>query len=197
MSTADSQLLCASSAFASDVYKPVIRKNKSTDKEMFWAGRYVVLIIAIIAVLIASNPNSKSIMGLVENAWGIFGAAFGPAILLSLFWKRFTFAGAVAGIFVGAAFGPAILLSLFWKRFTFKGAVAGIAAGAIVDIGWLIVHGRMTAADPAYAGIFTLYEILPGFVAGLVIAVIVTLIDRHPSAEVEELFDAGVNYSEE
>lgn len=167
MSTADSQLLCASSAFASDVYKPVIRKNKSTDKEMFWAGRYVVLIIAIIAVLIASNPNSKSIMGLVENAWGIFGAAFGPAILLSL----------------------------FWKRFTFKGAVAGIAAGAIVDIGWLIIHGQMTAADPYYSGIFTLYEILPGFIAGLVIAVIVTLIDKKPSAEVEALFDKASSES--
>ncbi len=149
MSTADSQLLCASSAFASDVYKPVIRKNKSTDREMFWAGRYVVLIIAIIAVLIASDPNSKSIMGLVENAWGIFGAAFGPAILLSL----------------------------FWKRFTFKGAVAGILVGAVVDIVWL-----------AFIGL-GVYEILPGFIAGLIAAVIVTLIDREPSAEVQALFD--------
>jgi sodium/proline symporter len=161
MSTADSQLLCASSAFASDVYKPVIRKNKSTDREMFWAGRYVVLIIAVIAVLIASNPNSKSIMDLVENAWGIFGAAFGPAILLSL----------------------------FWKRFTFSGAVAGITGGAITDIVWLIIHGQLSAANPSYNGIFTLYEILPGFVIGLIIAVIVTLIDKKPSADVEALFD--------
>ena len=149
MSTADSQLLCASSAFASDVYKPVIRKNKSTDREMFWAGRYVVLIIAIIAVLIASDPSSKSIMGLVENAWGIFGAAFGPAILLSLFWKRFTFIGAVAGILVGA----------------------------VVDIVWL-----------AFIGL-GVYEILPGFVAGLIAAVVVTLIDKEPSSEVQALFD--------
>jgi len=149
MSTADSQLLCASSAFASDVYKPVIRKNRSTDREMFWAGRYVVLIIAIIAVLIASDPNSKSIMGLVENAWGIFGAAFGPAILLSLFWKRFTFKGAVAGIFVGA----------------------------VVDIVWL-----------AFIGL-GVYEILPGFVAGLIAAVVVTLIDKEPAPEVQALFD--------
>ncbi|MBQ8877220.1 MAG: sodium/proline symporter, partial [Lachnospiraceae bacterium] len=90
MSTADSQLLASASAFASDVYKPVIRKDKASDKEMLWAGRFVVLVIAVIAVLIASNPNSGTIMGLVENAWGVFGAAFGPAILLSLFWKRFT-----------------------------------------------------------------------------------------------------------
>ena len=110
MSTADSQLLASASAFASDVYKPIIRKNKASDKEMLWAGRFVVLIIAVIAVLIASNPNSGTIMGLVENAWGVFGAAFGPTILLSL----------------------------FWKRFTFEGAVAGILAGAIVDIAWLV-----------------------------------------------------------
>ena len=86
MSTADSQLLAASSAFASDVYKPLIRKDAS-DKEMLWAGRIVVAAIAIVALIIASNPNSGTIMGLVENAWGVFGAAFGPVILLSLFWK--------------------------------------------------------------------------------------------------------------
>ena len=103
MSTADSQLLMAASAFASDVYKPVFRKGKASDKEMMWAGRIVVLIISVVALLIASNPDSGSIMSLVSNAWGVFGAAFGPVILLSLFWKRFTFAGAVAGIVAGAA----------------------------------------------------------------------------------------------
>lgn len=159
MSTADSQLLCASSAFASDVYKPVIRKNKSTDKEMFWVGRYVVLIIAVIAVLIASNPNSQSIMDLVSNAWGIFGAAFGPAILLSL----------------------------FWKRFTFRGAVAGIASGAAVDIAWLILGQRNPGS------IFTLYEIIPGFVVGLIFAIVVSLIDKAPKKEVEDLFDLAVS----
>ncbi len=102
MSTADSQLLAAASSFASDVYKPIIRQGKSTDKEMMWVGRYVVLGIAFVALFIASNPNAGSIMSLVSNAWGVFGAAFGPAILLSLFWKRFTFHGAIAGIVVGA-----------------------------------------------------------------------------------------------
>lgn len=101
MSTADSQLLTSASAFASDVYKPVFRK-KASDREMLWSGRIVVIVIAIIALMIAANPNSGTIMGLVENAWGMFGAAFGPAILLSLFWRRFTFGGAVAGILVGA-----------------------------------------------------------------------------------------------
>ena len=123
MSTADSQLLAASSAFASDVYKPVIRKNKASEKEMQWAGRFVVLTIAVIAVLIAANPNSGTIMGLVENAWGVFGAAFGPAILLSLFWKRFTFSGAVAGILVGS------IVDICWLAFLSSTGIYEIIPG--------------------------------------------------------------------
>ncbi len=154
MSTADSQLLAASAAFASDVYKPIIRKNKASDKEMMWASRLVVLTIAVIAVLIASNPNSGTIMGLVENAWGVFGAAFGPSIILSL----------------------------FWKRFTFEGAVAGIIVGAVVDIAWL-----------AFLSSVGIYEIIPGFFAGLLAAVVVSLCTKAPSAEVEALFDRAVS----
>ena len=103
MSTADSQLLSAASAFAADVYKPIIRRGKAQDGEMMWMSRFVVLAIAFVAVFIASSPNAGSIMSLVSNAWGVFGASFGPAILLSLFWKRFNLQGAVAGIVVGAA----------------------------------------------------------------------------------------------
>ncbi len=112
MSTADSQLLSASSAFASDVYKPIIRKNKANDKEMNWVSRAVVAAIALVAVIIAANPNAGSIMALVSNAWGVFGAAFGPAIMLSLFWKRFNFQGALAGILVGAVVDIAWLVFL-------------------------------------------------------------------------------------
>ena len=101
MSTADSQLLSAASAFASDVYKPIVRSDKASDREMLWIGRMVVLLVAISALVIASNPNSGSIMGLVSNAWGVFGAAFGPTILLSLFWRKFNFMGAVVGIVTG------------------------------------------------------------------------------------------------
>lgn len=100
MSTADSQLLVASSSFTSDIYKPVFRKNAS-EKEVLWVGRVVVIVLSVIAYFIASNPNSSSIMGLVENAWAGFGAAFGPVIILSLYWKRFTYKGAVAGIVGG------------------------------------------------------------------------------------------------
>ena len=157
MSTADSQLLASASAFASDVYKPVFRKGKASDKEMLWAGRFVVLAISVIAVLIASDPNSGTIMGLVENAWGLFGAAFGPAIMLSL----------------------------FWKRFNFEGAIAGIVTGAVVDVLWLLCLSS--------TGI---YEIIPGTIAGLIAAIIVSRCTKAPSEEVEKLFDKAVSYTE-
>jgi len=152
MSTADSQLLASASAFAADVYKPVLRKD-ADDSEMFWAGRVVVIIIALAAVSIAAYPGSGTIMNLVGNAWGVFGAAFGPVILLSLFWKRLTFAG----------------------------AVAGIVAGAVVDVLWL-----------AFFSGTGLYEIIPGFAAGIIAAVIATLCSKGPGAAVEALYDKSV-----
>lgn len=136
MSTADSQLLAASSAFASDVYKPIIRNDMASDKEMLWAGRFVVLAVSIISVVIASNPNSGSIMSLVSNAWGVFGAAFGPTILCSLFWRRFNFAGALAGIVVGAAvdIGWFLYLSSTGIYELLPGFVAGFIAAAAVTL---------------------------------------------------------------
>ena len=157
MSTADSQLLAAASAFSSDVYKPIVRGNKASDREMLWTGRMVVLIIAVVALVIATNPESGTIMSLVSNAWGVFGAAFGPVILLSL----------------------------FWKRLNFFGALSGIVAGAAVDIAWL-----------AFLAGTGLYEIIPGFAAGLIVAVVVSLVTKKPSKEVEELFEAGVRYED-
>ncbi len=129
MSTADSQLLSASSSLASDVYKPIIRGNRASDRELMWVGRFVVLGVAVIALMIAANPNSGSIMGLVGNAWGLFGAAFGPAILLSLFWRKFDFAGAVAGILVGAAVD--ICWLVFLKQTGIYEILPGFAAGAV------------------------------------------------------------------
>jgi sodium/proline symporter len=128
MSTADSQLLSSASAFASDVYKPIIRKGKADDREMLWVGRAVVLAVAIAALLIASNPESGSIMNLVSNAWGVFGAAFGPAILLSLFWRRLTFGGAVAGIVVGA------VVDMVWLAFLSSTAVYEIVPGFLCGL---------------------------------------------------------------
>ena len=143
MSTADSQLLAAASAFASDVYKPVIRKQKASDKEMLWAGRIVVLAIAVVALLIAADPDAGSIMSLVSNAWGVFGAAFGPAIMLSLFWKRFTFEGAVAGIVVGAA------VDILWLTFLASTGVYEIIPGAVCGLLAAIVASKLSKAPSA------------------------------------------------
>lgn len=101
MSTIDSQLLVSSSALAEDVYKPFIRPDAS-QQELVWVGRAAVIGIALIALLIAGDPDSK-VLGLVSYAWGGFGAAFGPVIILSLFWRGVTRNGALAGIIVGAA----------------------------------------------------------------------------------------------
>ncbi len=128
MSTADSQLLTASSAFASDVYKPIIRKGRSSDREMLWIGRIVVIVISVIALIIASDPGSGSIMDLVSNAWGIFGAAFGPVIILSLCWKRFNFAGALAGIITGAA------VDGLWLAFLSSTGIYEIIPGFIASL---------------------------------------------------------------
>ncbi|MBO4652791.1 MAG: sodium/proline symporter [Lachnospiraceae bacterium] len=164
MSTADSQLLASSSAFSSDIYKP-IRKNAS-DREVAWAGRIVVAGICAVALFIALAGNS-TIMGLVGNAWGAFGAAFGPAILLSL----------------------------YWKRFNYTGAICGIITGFVVDIAWGVSRGAMVLdkADAVLTGTLGgLYEIIPGFFASLLVCIIVSLCTAKPSTEVEALFDEGV-----
>ncbi|MCD6380109.1 sodium/proline symporter, partial [bacterium] len=108
MSTADSQLLVSSAALTEDIYKPFIRKGAS-QKELVWVGRITVVIIAVIAFLLAMNP-SKKVLDLVAFAWGGFGAAFGPTIILSLFWKRMTRNGAFAGIVTGG------LTVVIWKQ---------------------------------------------------------------------------------
>lgn len=110
MSTLSCQLLVCSSAITEDFYKGFIRPHAS-QKELVWIGRLMVLLIAIIAIVIASNPES-SVLDLVANAWAGFGAAFGPVVLMSLFWRRMTGMGALAGMVVGA------LVVIFWKRWT-------------------------------------------------------------------------------
>ena len=98
MSTADSQLLVTSSAVTNDMFK-IFKKNAS-EKALMWISRGTVIVVAVIAYLIALDENS-TVMGLVSYAWAGLGAAFGPVMILSLFWKRMTMPGAVAGIIVG------------------------------------------------------------------------------------------------
>ena len=160
MSTADSQLLVASSSFTSDIYKPVFRKNAS-DKEVLWIGRVVVMLVAVVAFFIANSrgKGAAAIMDMVENAWGGFGAAFGPVIILSL----------------------------FWKRTTYKGAIAGVIGGAVVDVLWLTLLSAKTGV----------YEIVPGFICGLICCVVVSLIDKAPDKDVEDIFARATSASED
>lgn len=130
MSTADSQLLVASSAFTCDIYKPIINK-KATEKQTLWMGRLVVIIISVVAYVIAIIPGSGNIMDLVDNAWAGFGAAFGPVIILSLYWKKFSYKGAIAGMIAGGL--TVVLWIIFLSEPTglyelFPGFIVGMAA---------------------------------------------------------------------
>ena len=149
MSTVDSQLIVASSALANDFYKSLFRKNASKKEEMI-VGRIAVLGIAVIAIFLGYDPNSK-VLELVSYAWAGFGAAFGPVIILSLFWKRMTRNGALSGIIVGAL--------------------------------TVVIWGNLTG------GIFDLYELAPGFLLGVLAIIIVSLLDKAPSAEIQNEFD--------
>lgn len=150
MSTVDSQLLVSSSALTQDFYKAIFRKE-ATQKEEMLVGRLAVLAIAVIAILLGYDRDSK-VLELVSYAWAGFGAAFGPVIILSLFWKRMTRNGALAGIIVGA------LTVIIWSNLT--------------------------------GGLFDLYELAPGFVFAWIAIMVVSLLGKEPSEEVQNEFDA-------
>jgi sodium/proline symporter len=107
MSTADSQLLVSSSAFTGDIYRVVLRKQAS-QRELVVVGRLAVLTIAIAAILLAMDPENR-VLDLVAYAWAGFGAAFGPAVLLSLYWRGMNRWGALSGILAGG------LTVVLWK----------------------------------------------------------------------------------
>jgi sodium/proline symporter len=108
MSTLSCQLLVCSSALTEDFYKGFVRKQAS-QRELVWVGRAMVLAVSLVAIAIARDPESR-VLGLVSYAWAGFGAAFGPVVLFSLFWKRMTRNGALAGMVVGA------LTVILWKQ---------------------------------------------------------------------------------
>ncbi len=164
MSTADSQLLASSSAFASDIYKTVINKN-ADDKKVLAVGRWAVIGVTIIAfglALLVHFLEITNLMGLVSAAWSIFGAAFGPVIVLSL----------------------------FWKRFNYKGAVTSILAGFFFSILWMVLFNLEYYGFTSLAYNTELYELVPGFIIGLIVGVVVSLFTKKPSEEVTKLFDS-------
>lgn len=122
MSTADSQLLVTASAVSKDLYKDVLRPE-TDEKKVLAVSRWTVAIVAILAFIIAWDPDN-SIMGLVSNAWAGLGAAFGPIVLMSLFWRRANLTGAVAGIISGG------LTVIIWDYIPLAGGqTLGVATG--------------------------------------------------------------------
>lgn len=109
MSTLSCQLLVCSSAITEDLYKAFLRKGAS-QRELVWIGRAMVLVVALVAIALAANPENR-VLGLVSYAWAGFGAAFGPVILISVMWKRMTRNGALAGMVIGAA------TVILWKSY--------------------------------------------------------------------------------
>lgn len=138
MSTADSQLLVTASAVSEDMYKGVIKKDAS-EKNALRVGKIAVIIVAVVAFFIALDPNS-SIMALVSDAWAGFGSAFGPVVLLALFWKRSNLAGAVSGMAVGALtvivwdYLPLVNGSTIYSATGLYSLIVGFALGFVVNV---------------------------------------------------------------
>ena len=153
MSTADSQLLAAASSVSQNLVQETF-KAKLSAKASIRLARISVIIISIIAVFLARDPNS-SLFRIVSFAWAGFGAAFGPVILCALFWKRTNKAGAIAGMIAG---GAMIFIWKFLIRTTYAGS-------------WLDI-----------------YELLPAFIVGLIVIIMVSLCTKAPDQKIINTF---------
>ena len=131
MSTLSCQLLVCSSALTEDFYKSFLRKSAS-QRELVWVGRMMVLLVALVAIWLASNPENR-VLGLASYAWAGFGAAFGPVVLISVLWKGMTRNGALAGILVGA------LTVIVWKQFGLFGLYEIIPGFIFASVAVLLV----------------------------------------------------------
>jgi len=171
MSTADSQLLVAASAFSEDFCTTVLGK-KLNPKTTMRISRITILVIAAIAFIISMNPES-SIFDLVSYAWAGFGATFGPLILLALFWRKATNKGAITGLIGGGV--TVVVWHLVGAHFDKLRAAARAANTVFVE----------TFTSKA----FTIYEILPGFIVCLLLAVIVSLCDKNKNPEMLADYD--------
>lgn len=125
MSTSSSQLLVTASAISTDFYQALLRKNAG-EKELVFVSRLSVILVACCSLALASNPNNY-ILELVAYAWAGFGASFGPLVLFSLFWRRTTIKGAIAGVFFG---GSTVLI---WKEFFAYTGIYEIVPGFIIS----------------------------------------------------------------
>ena len=153
ISSSDSYLLIAASAFAKNVFQGVCKKNAS-EKQVMWVTRITLLVLALVGIVMALDEDSV-IFNIVSFAWAGFGATFGPLMLFSLFWKRVNKPGAIAGMLGGAG------MVFLWKL-------------VISQLG----------------GVFAIYELLPAFIFSSICIVVVSLLTKAPSKEIEEDFEA-------
>lgn len=153
ISSSDSYLLIAASAFAKNIYQGIVKKD-ATDKKIMTVTRITLLAIALIAIIFALDEKSI-IFDLVSFAWAGFGATFGPLMIFSLFWKRINRAG----------------------------AIAGMVSGAVMVFLWKLVISTL-------GGVFAIYELLPAFIFSSICIVVVSLLTKAPSKEIEEDFEA-------
>ncbi len=152
ISSSDSYLLIAASAFAKNIYQGILNK-KASDKNVMWVSRVTLLVVALIGMIIALDENSV-IFTIVSFAWAGFGATFGPIMLFSLFWKRTTRAGAVAGMLAGGG------MVFLWK---------------------LVIK--------PFGGVWGIYELLPAFIFSCLAIVVVSLLTKKPSSDIEDEFE--------
>ena len=153
ISSSDSYLLIAASAFAKNIYQGLCKKGAS-EKQVMTISRITLLVLALIGIVIALDENSV-IFQIVSFAWAGFGATFGPLMILCL----------------------------FWKRTTKEGAIAGMVGGAGMVFLWKLVISKL-------GGVFAIYELLPAFLFSGLCIVVVSLLTKAPSAEIEEDFEA-------
>lgn len=144
MSTISSQLLVTSSSLTEDIYRTFLNRD-AAEKHLVMIGRLMVVLVSVVAAILALDPDS-TVLGIVGNAWAGFGAAFGPAILFSLRWKRTTREGALAGMIVGAVVVVAWIL-LGWSATMYE-IVPGFIASSLAI--WLV--SKATAAPAAQIG---------------------------------------------
>lgn len=164
MSTADSQLLVASSAVSNDLYR-IFTKKSTPDKRLMLLARVVVVIIAIIAAFLALD-NDGAIMKLVSYAWGGFGAAFGPLMILALFWKKVNTQGALAGMIVG------FVTIVIWNTFLVGGGIIAGGDWCVFDTG--------------------VYELVPGFLLSFAAIVAVSKLTGYAGREIQGEYDEYV-----
>ena len=147
MSTLSCQLLVCSSALTEDFYKGFVRK-RAGQRELVWVGRLMVLLVALLAIVLARDPESR-VLGLVSYAWAGFGAAFGPVVILSLVWRRMTRDGALAGMLTGA------ITVIAWKQL--YAATTGLyemVPGFVLATLAIVVVSRLGRPSPAMEGLF-------------------------------------------